>query len=147
MSMAVKLTKIERVELQVPESNKVYYENRLKQLGFSLVKSTLVKASTKNIGHARLFNWVAERCVEVNDELASLEQLDPNFGKPRSSKHPLPDYGDLFPIDEWKEAVKNGSFIPYDGTGYYATETEMDIDTDSFEPPPKWATHVAWFNK
>ncbi len=56
------------------------------------------------------------------------------------------------PYLEWEEAVKFGDFIDYDGHGYLSTETEM---SDKLILPsdvgnkfkPKWATHVAWFNR
>jgi len=62
---------------------------------------------------------------------------------------PIPDYADMFVLDDWRSAVKESSFIPYDGSGYYATETEMDPKSDVWDgtPAPEWATHVAWFNK
>lgn len=62
---------------------------------------------------------------------------------------PIPDYADLITLKEFKECVACGGFIPYDGSGYYATENSMDKETDvwSSKKPPTWATHVAWFNK
>lgn len=74
-------------------------------------------------------------------------------------KEPLPDYGDLMTADEFVTCCKNGSFIDYDGHGYWASETEMDrdqyvipsfvVDRDGnlrseFKPA---GTHVMWFNK
>lgn len=57
-------------------------------------------------------------------------------------------YGDLFTIDEWNEAVGQGVFIPYDGTGYYGTDTEEFTEYPVFvTTPPEEATHVWWYNK
>jgi hypothetical protein len=43
---------------------------------------------------------------------------------------PLPSYGDLIPIKEFIKACKDGSFIDYDGSGCYATDSKMlDVDT------------------
>lgn len=60
----------------------------------------------------------------------------------------LPDYGKLFPIDEWLNAVATGAFIPYDGDGYWATIDGMDKASDVWgSNKPDWATHVMWFNR
>lgn len=65
---------------------------------------------------------------------------------------PVPNYGDLMLIDDFKEACDTGSFIDSDGMGYYAIETAKSavrakpsdfrrgiIDRDY--------THIIWFNK
>jgi hypothetical protein len=65
----------------------------------------------------------------------------------------LPDYGDLITLEEFIGACESGTFIDSDGTGYYATETQMSnipaypsdiivggIIYDDY-------THVMWFNK
>ena len=71
-------------------------------------------------------------------------------GERKRRMEPLPDYGDLIPLTEWRECVASGGFIPYDGTGYWATSKEMDRASDVWDQdriPPEWATHVMWFNK
>lgn len=55
---------------------------------------------------------------------------------------PIPDYGDLFLEEEFDPTFCS----PWDGSGYWATATEMS-DLDVFSPRPDWATHVMWFNK
>lgn len=60
---------------------------------------------------------------------------------------PMSEYAHVMTADEWNESVKQGAFTPDDGNGYWATETKMDADFDCFREKPKWATHVAWFNK
>jgi len=66
---------------------------------------------------------------------------------------PLPDYGELFSIDEFNRALRAGLFNNYDGHGYYATKTHMST---VYIAPSKFsiatarlmnATHVMWFNK
>jgi len=65
---------------------------------------------------------------------------------------PIPDYAYHMTREEFVECVNHGFFINYDGSGVYATATEMSdepaipseiilgvINTDF--------THVAWFNK
>lgn len=67
---------------------------------------------------------------------------------------PIPDYGDLFTLDEFMQACKEGCFVDYDGAGNYATSTQMtDIEirpsdvTKCTRPIYKEYTHVVWFNK
>lgn len=65
---------------------------------------------------------------------------------------PIPDYGDLMTCEEFKDAVDEGSFVNDDGSGYYATTTEMsrvearpsDVRKHGFR---RDYTHVVWFNK
>ena len=59
----------------------------------------------------------------------------------------IPDNADVYTKKQWTEAVLHGAFVPYDGTGHWATALYMDRKTDAFKPAPEWATHVAWFNK
>jgi hypothetical protein len=62
----------------------------------------------------------------------------------------LPDYGDLYTVEEWKEALQDGSFISEDGSGYWVKDGLMchDWDEEVFAATrPLDATHVMWFNK
>ena len=60
----------------------------------------------------------------------------------------IPEYCDLFTVEEFAYNVKLGAFIPSDGIGYWATETHEDDETNVFyDSKPEWATHVAWYNK
>jgi hypothetical protein len=69
-----------------------------------------------------------------------------------SDLRPIPDYGYKFTLEEFREAVERGMFIDWDGSGYYATETEMSelrarpsaIRVGEIE---RDFTHVVWFNK
>jgi len=64
----------------------------------------------------------------------------------------IPDYGDHMTMEEWLECVECGGFIDYDGSGNYATATQMsdkevvpsDVKKGSID---KSFTHVVWFNK
>jgi hypothetical protein len=66
----------------------------------------------------------------------------------------LPDYGDHMKLSKFIEHCKSGTFIDYDGFGYYATETEM---TDILIMPShvtgkrkrvrKDYDYVMWFNR
>ena len=61
-------------------------------------------------------------------------------------------YGDHMTLNDFIENVKSGGFIDYDGSGNYATETQMsnitiypsDITAGVYR---KDFTHVLWFNK
>lgn len=65
---------------------------------------------------------------------------------------PIPSYGDLMLLEDFIEDCKCGGLIDDDGTGYYATATEMSNEEVS---PCEVAdgivdrsfTHVVWFNK
>jgi len=66
--------------------------------------------------------------------------------------YPLPNYGDLIPLKEFKQHVKDGSFIDYDGHGNLATKNSIsDIvvqpSTIKKIKIPSWVTHVCWYNR
>jgi hypothetical protein len=60
---------------------------------------------------------------------------------------PIREYTELFTIKEFAEDVKLGCLIPYDGDGYWATETQQSHLCVWDTPKPEWATHVAWYNR
>lgn len=59
------------------------------------------------------------------------------------------EYGDVFTADEWMaEGCRGMSFIPSDGSGYWANERGYSYaHPDIFGHKPEWATHVAWYNQ
>lgn len=65
---------------------------------------------------------------------------------------PHDDIGDLFTIEEFIDICKTGYLSDYDGSGFYATDTEQsniyispgDIFADKYR---KDFTHVKWYNK
>lgn len=66
---------------------------------------------------------------------------------------PIPDYGDIYPLNTFIEHCKFNWFIDDDGIGRLSSETEMsDIQVSPSElvlkdfDPRGW-THVIWFNK
>lgn len=67
----------------------------------------------------------------------------------------LPDYADVFTVDEFTDMAMSHGLIDYDGTGYYANEKQMSdvkiqpstIAEYKAHRIPVGATHVAWFNK
>lgn len=54
---------------------------------------------------------------------------------------------DVYTLTEWKQVREYNAIAPYDGNGYWSNGTHYSYDYDCFEPKPKWATHVVWFNK
>lgn len=77
---------------------------------------------------------------------------------------PIPDYGDLMTVEEFREDCESACFIDYDGHGNLATETEMtniviypsdvtrqpDVLTElagAKHDPFHGYTHVVWFNR
>lgn len=62
----------------------------------------------------------------------------------------FPDYGDLMSVDEFAQSVEDGSFIDYDGYGYWAVADKMSdvvVRPSTVDDKPEWATHVIWFNR
>lgn len=56
--------------------------------------------------------------------------------------------GDIFTIEEFRDAVKMGAFIPSDGSGCYGTLTHYTYGESVWhDAPSQGATHVHWFNK
>lgn len=60
---------------------------------------------------------------------------------------PHDEYCDLFTASEFVDLNKAGAILPYDGSGYWATESGFSYDHDCFKAKPDWATHIAWYNK
>lgn len=65
---------------------------------------------------------------------------------------PLPSYGDLMTITDFKTDCRNKYLTDWDGTGYYATLSGMsDIPALCVDAWRMTATgeftHIMWFNK
>jgi len=66
---------------------------------------------------------------------------------------PIPEYGNLFTLEDFKSLVTNGLITDYDGAGHFATENEMIRGRTPLPASlliaevPEWATHIVWFNK
>jgi len=64
----------------------------------------------------------------------------------------IPKYGDHMTLKDFIKNVKSGGFIDYDGSGNYATETQMsditiypsDINSGVYR---KDFSHIVWFNR
>jgi len=66
---------------------------------------------------------------------------------------PIPDYGEHMTTEEFIKCCQAGGYIDYDGSGYFASATEMypnvparpsEVVTPGFKAPH---SHVVWFNK
>ena len=89
-----------------------------------------------------------EGWLESTDDQPEVSRIF--FRDERKYTEKLPDYGDLFTVEEWKEALQAGSYISDDGSGYWAKNGLMchDWDEEVFASTrPLDATHVMWFNK
>lgn len=53
---------------------------------------------------------------------------------------------DIYTVEEWTQAVKDGCFCNYDGSGYWVKDGLKSGD-EVFSTPPLDATHVVWYNK
>ena len=72
-------------------------------------------------------------------------------------KEPIPSYGDLMTIEEFKDTVDCGGFIDYDGYGHFATEDHTmgitkvypsEVKEDFLEMCREHKiTHICWFNR
>ncbi len=62
----------------------------------------------------------------------------------------LPDYGDLFTIEEFITECKNNMLTDYDGSGSSVRENKMakdNIKPSRLDEILEDATHIMWFNK
>ena len=61
------------------------------------------------------------------------------------------DEDDVYTVEEFKEQVKNGSFIDYDGFGHPVKDRKadrsIDIKPSRLERIPKDTTHIVWYNR
>lgn len=54
---------------------------------------------------------------------------------------------ELMTVKEFMACVNAHAITRDDGIGYWATATHEDENMVCWNPPPVWATHVAWYNK
>lgn len=64
----------------------------------------------------------------------------------------IPNYGNVYTMDQFKSMVEAGRFIDRDGHGNLASEDECsNVQIRPFEvyhrAIPDWATHVVWYNR
>jgi hypothetical protein len=60
-------------------------------------------------------------------------------------------FGDIFTLEEFRDAVRQGYLIDYDGYGYPMKDDLVDDFQKIFPSDmisiPKDATHIIWFNR
>lgn len=69
---------------------------------------------------------------------------------PEVYAEPLSDDGTLMPREEFLDAVKDGSFIDYDGFGHPVKNNLMSnrvVHPSQVRELPSDATHVLWYNR
>ena len=68
----------------------------------------------------------------------------------------IPDYGDVFTMEEFIDLDRSGTVTKHDGIGYYSDGKQMFHKIDltnahNIDPtlwcPDKTYSHVVWFNK
>lgn len=91
--------------------------------------------------------WMAVTGDKLSELDLEIRLLQTPTMKPHTGR------GHIMTLNAFKKAVKNGSFIDYDGSGNYATETEeSDIaiypsDFDKKDKIRKDFTHIRWYNR
>lgn len=71
------------------------------------------------------------------------------------SMQDVPEYADQMTLQEWKDNVRCGMFIDYDGFGKLATKTKESmieirpsrLTLQKDYEFPKWVTHICWYNR
>lgn len=53
---------------------------------------------------------------------------------------------DIYTVEEWEQAIKEGAFCNYDGNGYWVKDG-LESRDEVFSTPKLDATHVVWYNK
>lgn len=81
-----------------------------------------------------------------------LALVDKAVRKPEAQWRPIPEYGDLFTVEQFKEMCDSGCLINSDGSGEYATETacsRVEALPSDFKRGiiNRDYTHVVWYNK
>jgi len=69
---------------------------------------------------------------------------------PPQYNEPLPDYGDLMPVDEFRASCEGGTFVDYDGHGCPVKAglmADKEVKPSRLNEIPSGATHILWFNR
>lgn len=119
--------------------------------------------------HPHAGKWTLNRdMLAINMELTcnyppttTLEEMLQNLEEWLMAEHPTlkphDSIGDLMALEDWLQSVENRLLIDYDGFGIWATATHEGANNGDYDvspsdirqgvKPPKWATHVKWYNK
>lgn len=124
-----------------------YPEEISKAIDVSIILTSLRKMEKLNLvgsiedadGVEKFFLTEKGKNIEI-DKLIEMKST-------RDYTEEVPEYADVYTIDAFNQAVKEGSFGNYDGSGYWVKDGRMSRDDEFFSSLPLDATHVAWFNK
>lgn len=58
----------------------------------------------------------------------------------------IDEFEEIYPIEEFEQALIYNAFTPEDGSGVYIINGEK-TEVGCFDPKPEGATHVVWYNK
>lgn len=127
-------------------------KKQLKTLGTMVSEVYGVKSSPEQLAEALVRAGIGELEQEFVHPLGDhhRESVEQALKEVTNRLEPIPDYGDLIALDEFREDVESGGFTDDDGSGNWATETEMsdiDVNLRDLTPPNPKFTHVVWFNK
>jgi hypothetical protein len=89
---------------------------------------------------------IKDACVgiSVDDAVEIYEKYGLEY---KPTMYRIPDYADVYTVEEFEQHVNSGAITDYDGSGYWATEKE-DCGLSVWSTvKPEWATHVTWYNK
>lgn len=133
------------------------YERACDERDAALGQVTALAKQCSELENDREYNaeLVKERDEKIAQFTAALEKI--GFQRVTALAggdplEPIPDYGDHMPLGRFIKNVKDGGFIDDDGTGYYATATQMTriealpSEIKRGQVNHKY-THVVWFNK
>ena len=59
----------------------------------------------------------------------------------------VPEYGELYTIEEFAKLVRMGGITEDDGNGYWSDGVCYEDETSVFAEHSKRNTHVVWFNR
>jgi hypothetical protein len=63
---------------------------------------------------------------------------------------PVPEYADVMTVEDFRQSVRSGAFIDYDGFGHPVRdglEARISVRPSTVASIPKDATHIAWYNR
>jgi len=85
--------------------------------------------------------------IKVNNTDKKLHISDVSSSAVRYTKKLDQDWDDdIYTVEEWIQAVKDGCFCNFDGSGYWVKDGFKSND-EVFSTPQLDATHVVWYNK
>lgn len=85
-------------------------------------------------------------CKGISAEVAM--EIHEKYGlEYKPTMYRIPDFADVYTVEQFEQHVDSGAITGYDGSGYWATEKEDSGLSVWIITKPNWATHVTWYNK